>query len=301
MLVCWVHITSPSIAAHYASGFDIYLFWKSSQQLNEMMGSIKSPHQNRYIRLIALSSVQIFCGLPMTAYAIYFNARVIPLNPWISWDDTHFDYSFVGQYPADVWRTNSAASSALELNRWYFVGSAFIYFAFFGFAEEARKHYRMAYSFASTRLRLPEFNSTRASKSSPNTLANSSFGPGFKKGMASLFSFKGGFSVLGSGVSQHDVTRERNASFSAPENRWTSDTSIFEGLDDIHKVVGIQPDEGHTLRAPAPVFVTMPAIPRRVPVPPVSNINSLSIPPGRLNSPLPHRPTSSYLDVPEDV
>jgi hypothetical protein len=269
-----------------------------------MLGSTKNPNYNRYIRLIALSGVQIFCSLPLTIYNIYFNARVLEVFPWISWDDTHFDFSAVHQYPAEEWRTNSANSDALELSRWYFVSAALVYFAFFGFAEEARKRYRKAYSFASTRLRLPEFGSTRASSSCsfPNTPA-SSFGPGIKKGMATLFSFKGGFSVLGSRGSQLDVTRERKDSYSVSDHRLTSDASIFEGIDDKYKGMGNLPDEDDALPASAfrNVIVTMPAI-SRVPVPaPSVNGAGIPIPPGRLDSPLPHRPASSYLDVPEDV
>ena len=298
MLVCRVLISSPSFAAHLTSGLNVHLFWKSSKMFEGMLGSTKNPNHNRYIRLIALSSVQIFCSLPLTIYNIYFNAHVLEVYPWISWDDTHFDFSSVRQYPADEWRTNPTSSNALELSRWYFVSAALLYFAFFGFAEEARKRYRLAYSFASSRLRLPEFGSTRASSSSPNTLA-SSFGPGIKKGMATLFSFKGGFSVLGSRGSQLDAMRERGDSYSVSDHRLTSDASIFEGIDDKYKGMGILPDEDDA--RPQNVVVTMPAISRVHVPPPIVNGAGISIPPGRLDSPLPHRPASSYLDVPEDV
>jgi pheromone a factor receptor len=298
-----VLITSPGFAAHLTLGLNVRLFWKSSRELEGMLGSTKNPNHNRYVRLIALSSVQIFCAVPITMYNLYYNARVLEVFPWISWDDTHFNFSAINQYTADEWRTNPAISNGLELNRWFFVSAALVYFAFFGFAEEARKRYRLAYSFASTRLRLPEWSSTRASSSSPNTFA-SSFGPGIKKGMGTLFSFKGGFSVLGSRGSQRDTMRERKDSYSVSDHRLTSDASIFEGIDDRYKAMGILRDDDDALPAAAPlnVVVTMPAIPRvPVPSPPILNGAGLSIPPGRLNSPLPHRPTSSCLDVPEDV
>jgi hypothetical protein len=279
----------------------MYVFWKSARQFNGMLASNKNPNQSRYIRLIALSATQIFFSLPMVIYTLYFDADVVQVFPWISWEDTHFNYSLVHQFPAVEWHANPATVHALEVARWYFVASAFVYFAFFGFAEEARKHYRKAYTFASSRLRLPEFNSTRGSSSSLNTPA-SSFGPGLKNGMGTFFSFKGGFSALGSRVSQRDAMTERRDLHSVSDHRLTSDSSIFEGIHDKSQGFGILPDEYNALPGPTHVVVTMPPIPR-VPVPPAPVAYPVSpfIPRSRLDSPLPHRPTSSYVDVPEDV
>ena len=292
-------VLSPNSTANHTLGLNIRLFWKSSRQFKGILFSNKIPHQNLYIRLIALCSTQIFCSLPMTIFPIYFNARVAPMFPWISWDDTHFNYSFVDQIPSVVWRASAATETALELNRWFLVLSAFLYFAFFGFAEKARENYRLAYSFASSRLCLPEFVSSRACSSSPSS-PTSSFGPGLKKGMTALFSFKDGFSVMGS-RNQHDTMTEHKNSSSVFDNRLVSDTSIFEGIDDDTKVIGFLPDDHDARLASAPqhVVVTIPRVP--VPPPPVANVAGRPIPPGRLDSPLPHRPTSYYPDIPEDV
>jgi hypothetical protein len=232
--------------------------------------------------------------VPITITNLWFNTTSIPIYPWISWEDTHFNYSFVGQYPSFEWRANASLATALEFTRWTPVFATFIFFLFFGFAEEARKHYRLAYSFASSRLRLPEIGSSRASSSSPNSPA-SSFGPGLKKGMATLFSFKDGFSGLGS----DDTMIERKASSALSDHRLTSDISIFEGIDNEPKIIG---DDARLGSSRQSIVVAMPAIPP-VPVlpPPIADTARPPIPPGRLNSPLPHRPTSSYLDIPEDV
>ena len=261
-------VRSPSSTADHTLDLNIRLFWKSSRQLKDMLGSNTIPHQNRYIRLIALCSTQIFCSLPMTIFPIYFNARVAPMFPWISWDDTHFNYSFVDQIPSVVWRASAAAETALELHRWFLVLSAFLYFAFFGFAEEARKNYRLAYSFASSRLRLPEFVSSRACSSSPNSPA-SGFGLGFKKGMGTLFSFKDGFPVLG--------------------------RCGKRGVIDEPKAVGFQLDP-----VPQDVEVALPEI-LRVSVQLPSIAKAKPIPPGKLDGSPPHSQTSSYLDAPEDI
>jgi hypothetical protein len=120
--------------------------------------------------------------------------------------------------------------------------------------------------------------------------------------MATLFSFKDGFSVLAS-RNQHDTMTEHKDSSSVFDNRLTSDTSIFEGIVDDPKAIGFLPDE-HDRFASAPqnIVVTMPVIPRvPIPPPPVANVAGRPIHPGRLDSPLPHRPTSYYPDTPEDV
>ena len=294
---------SPSYAAHHTSGLNIHFFWKRSRQAQEILRSNKNPNQSRYIRLIALSGTQLLCTLPLTIFTIYLDTRVATMFRWISWDNTHLNYSFVGQYPSFEWRASPDSEAALELTRWLSVISAFLFFGFFGFAEEARKHYRIAYSFASSRLRLTENGSSRASSSLPNSPA-SSFGPGFKKGMASLFSFKDGFTALGSRSQHHGGFTERKAFASVSDCRLTSDVSIFEGIDVEAKGDGFFPlEDDDALSASAHNVVTMPVIPRvPVPPPPVANPASFTnIPPGRLDSPLPHRPASSYLDVPQDV
>ncbi|KAI0297987.1 STE3-like pheromone receptor, partial [Russula brevipes] len=134
------------------SCLNIRIFWKSARQHRELLGSNRNANHNRYIRLIALCSTQLCCTLPVSLYLIYFSAHYIPVHPWISWEDTHFNYSQVAQFPSVIWRAVPAQEAALELNRWLLVSSAFIFFGFFGFAEEALKNYRVAYSFASSRL-----------------------------------------------------------------------------------------------------------------------------------------------------
>jgi len=91
------------------------------------------------------------------------------------------------------------------------------------------------------------------------------------------------------------------------DRRLTSDSSIFEDADDEPKAEEFLPDEDDSRPTPAStqtVVVVLPTM-SRVPIPPVPTANSggavLSIPPDRINSPLPHRPTSSYLDLRDSV
>ncbi|KAL1739215.1 hypothetical protein HDZ31DRAFT_77756 [Schizophyllum fasciatum] len=54
------------------------------------------------------------------------------------------DFSHVNQIPAVLWKSVPIQYRALELTRWFIFICAFIFFVFFGFAQEARKNYRRA-------------------------------------------------------------------------------------------------------------------------------------------------------------
>jgi pheromone a factor receptor len=257
---------------------------------NGMLGSNKNPNQNRYFRLIALSAVQISFSLPLSIFSIYSNAHYQIIYPWISWENTHLHYSFVGQFPSILWRSSSVVQLMLELTRWNIVLSAFLFFAFFGFAEEARKHYRIVYSFASHSLHLPDISRSKANSSPPYT-PSSSFGHSFKKGLVTLGSH-----------SESETITERKDSFLVSEYRLTSDSSIFEGIDNPPNVFQDLPGEDDSQLVPASqsavkVFV-LPT-----PPPPIASVSLPVIPADRLNSPLPHRPTSSnfYRDPSDNV
>lgn len=76
---------------------------------------------------------------------IWLNATAKPVEPWISWEYTHYNFSRVGQYPGVVWTQDYLYVVAVQLSRWLVVVCALIFFAFFGFATEARKNYRSAF------------------------------------------------------------------------------------------------------------------------------------------------------------
>ncbi|KAI9456129.1 STE3-domain-containing protein [Lactarius psammicola] len=277
----------------------IRLFWKSSRLLKEIQGSNKNLNHSRYMRLIALSSTQLLFTLPISLVGLYINAHIIPVQRWISWEDTHFEYFRVVQFPSVAWRADLLHQIGVESSRWNVIPCAFLFFGFFGFAEEARKHYSLVYSFVRSRLRLGNFG-TRSASTSPRS-SNTHFGPSIRKGIASLFSFKGGFLPLGSRRGP-ETTMEHKASPSVSVYRLTSDDSVFEGIDVQLKALGVVPENPTHPAAPLTAVITLPTAPRLpVPPPPAVGATALSIPPNRLDSPLPHRPVSSYLDLSEKV
>ncbi|KAG1793536.1 GPCR fungal pheromone mating factor [Suillus plorans] len=112
--------------------------------------SNKSLSASRYFRLMALAMTEILCTIPLASFIIWLNSAVHPVEPWISWENVHCDFSRVMQYPSVLWTTNYLLVVAIQLTRWLIVFCAFTFFAFFGFAAEARKNYSIAFCKAAT-------------------------------------------------------------------------------------------------------------------------------------------------------
>ncbi|KAI9509915.1 STE3-domain-containing protein [Russula earlei] len=137
----------------------IYHFYDRGRQFQQIMTFTNGVNRSRYFRLMALSSVDMIASVPLATYVIVHNAK-LGLTPWISWSDTHSNFSRVIQVPAFVWKNDPAHIDSLEMFRWVLVACAFVIFAFFGFAEEARKHYRLVYTSVASRIGISNSSST---------------------------------------------------------------------------------------------------------------------------------------------
>ena len=146
--VAYLLVSTPPVLIGVISGvyavLSIIAFNKSRTQFNELLSSHANLTSSRYIRLMCLAGIEVFCTVPFACWAIYLNASDHEINPWISFADTHWGFSRVDQFPSMLWRANPITETALELSRWLIVICAIIFFAFFGFADEARKNYRSA-------------------------------------------------------------------------------------------------------------------------------------------------------------
>jgi len=112
-----------------------------------MNSNTSSLTMSRYFRLMALATTEILLTIPLAIFTIWLNATASPLGPWRSWEDTHFDYFRVEQIPALFWRSNRLLVIAMDFTRWTAPVCALVFFAFFGFADEAKKNYRKAFSY----------------------------------------------------------------------------------------------------------------------------------------------------------
>ena len=117
------------------------------------MTSSQGLNRGRYLRLMALSSTEILGTIPLGTYLIVLNSNGV--TPYGSWASVHSDYSKVNEFPSAIWKKNSTLVIDLEMFRWSLVACAFVFFAFFGFADDARQHYRLVYMWLARRLGYP--------------------------------------------------------------------------------------------------------------------------------------------------
>ncbi|KAG2056536.1 STE3-domain-containing protein [Suillus hirtellus] len=132
------------ISAYYCVRTIVELAQRRAQFM-EFLSVNKNLSSSRYFRLMGLAGIEMLCTVPMGAYVVYLNATAQPVYPWISWANAHYDFSRVEQIASIFWRENDDLVLSLELSRWLLVVCAFVFFGFFGFADEARKNYRLAY------------------------------------------------------------------------------------------------------------------------------------------------------------
>lgn len=131
--------------AHFALVLSFRAFYRRRVQFNQFLSSNTALTASRYFRLMALSMTELCCTLPLASFMIWVNSAAAPVAPWVSWENTHFNFSRVGQYPSVIWTQDYLFMVAVQLTRWSVVACAFIFFAFFGFAAEARKNYSTAF------------------------------------------------------------------------------------------------------------------------------------------------------------
>ncbi|KAE9396423.1 pheromone receptor [Gymnopus androsaceus JB14] len=134
------------------SSLTLRSFYMRRIQFSQLLSSNNAINPSRYLRLMSLALIDIMCTVPIGIYLIYLELDGVGLQPWISWANTHFDFSHVVLVPSVIWRSDPSLVIGVQLNRWVPVACAFIFFALFGFAEEAQKNYRRAFWFFARRL-----------------------------------------------------------------------------------------------------------------------------------------------------
>ncbi|KAF8468722.1 pheromone receptor [Russula ochroleuca] len=129
----------------------ICAFYKRQRLFNQMMSHSQGPSRGRYLRLMGISATEILGTIPLGTYFIVTNAKA-GVQPWQGWAATHSHYSDVVQVAGFIWKNDPNLAGGLEIFRWSLVACAFIFFAFFGFGDEARQHYRCVYTSITSRI-----------------------------------------------------------------------------------------------------------------------------------------------------
>ncbi|KAI6039922.1 hypothetical protein EDC04DRAFT_2680131 [Pisolithus marmoratus] len=103
---------------------------------------------SRYFRLMGLAAIEVLGKIPIGAYIIYLN--------WISWANTHYDFSRVAQYPSVVWHVNHQMAVSLQMS-----------------LIPARRNYRLAYTSFAKKVGI-----------STGTMSSGTWGTGSKQDMS---------------------------------------------------------------------------------------------------------------------
>ncbi|KAL0956092.1 hypothetical protein HGRIS_002260 [Hohenbuehelia grisea] len=131
----------------------IRAFRQRQSELKEFSSSLPNLTRTRYLRLMALAGMEAALTVPLSVATIVTNALQGrgTMVPYGSWADLHFGFSRVKKYPAVLWRSTQVGNFAVEGTRWSVVLCAIVFFAFFGFADEARRNYSAAWKFIACR------------------------------------------------------------------------------------------------------------------------------------------------------
>ncbi|KAK0186947.1 putative pheromone receptor [Armillaria mellea] len=122
----------------------IIAFNRRRLQFKEVLAS-------RYYRLMFMASVDLILTVPLATYVLVAKHS--------RWENVHYDFSRVDQIPALLWRS-VPGGTLIDLQRWFVVMGAFVFFLLFGFADEAKKHYRAAFSSVVKRVTSTSLGST---------------------------------------------------------------------------------------------------------------------------------------------
>ena len=128
----------------------IFTLYKRQRQFRQVMTFSQGLSRGRYLRLMAVAFCDILGTIPLGTYIIVLNTSGV--TPYGSWAFVHSHYSEVNPVPSVVWKNNSNSFNGLEMFRWSLVAAAFVFFALFGFADEARQHYRLVYTSLARRI-----------------------------------------------------------------------------------------------------------------------------------------------------
>lgn len=184
----WTWPLAIGLVSAFYCGMTIRAFHRRRALFKELLSANNNLSADRYFRLMGLASIDLCCTIPISSYVIAQNITG-GIEPWISWQNVHSNFSRVILVPALIWRNNTHMRNSVELTRWLTVACCFVFFAFFGFADEARKNYRSAFTTFARRIGY--------STGSVGSGATSSTGA--RTGFPGMTSFGKGISSFGKG------------------------------------------------------------------------------------------------------
>ncbi|KAH7099035.1 pheromone A receptor-domain-containing protein [Auriculariales sp. MPI-PUGE-AT-0066] len=167
----WAFVVAPPILISLIScGYCLFAisgFMKRRQEFNEhFQKGCDDNHAINYIRLMLLSMCELTFGLPCTVFffvaAFVASVKRKTIYHWISWEDTHFNFSRVERITLYMSRQGGAfVVPSYDISRFAFPITALMFFVFFGFSSQAYQSYYEAYAWIAFKVfgkSLPRWN-----------------------------------------------------------------------------------------------------------------------------------------------
>jgi hypothetical protein len=109
-----------------------------------MQQTSSSLNGSRFIRLLAVSAVDMLLSVPFAIASLAFRVRTV--QPTLNWVDTHYDFGAVyssSLQDAELSRPGSSSMQALSV--WLPIFASFFYFACFGMHDTFLESYIQGY------------------------------------------------------------------------------------------------------------------------------------------------------------
>nr|AER30325.1 mating pheromone receptor a1 [Sporobolomyces pararoseus] len=121
------------------------LFLARRKQFASVLESSKSAiSTSRFVRLIALSVVEIAFALPILLFLRLYSLIHEPLLPYVNWAFVHENFGNIYHTRIDMLEVNvpQVAKAMFEISYWLYPVSSTLFFLFFGLGDEAISTYR---------------------------------------------------------------------------------------------------------------------------------------------------------------
>ena len=116
-------------------------FLKKRRTLDARCNSESHMDKGYYLRLMWFSLIPLLFMLPLSLYILIVNIMAGP-QPWISWEDTHFNFDRFDRFPAAPLEANPVAYSTSIVNIWGNTLCWVLFIIFLGMGPAHRKQYR---------------------------------------------------------------------------------------------------------------------------------------------------------------
>lgn len=151
-----LHLTWPIPIGLVSVTYCILTFRAFVLRRTEFRSLVRDSNANlsfgRYFRLMGLAVLSAVVTMPLAVWIVVTNLRAEGMYRWRGLGNLHSGFGRVDTYPLGAWIGSERLVQVFQFRLWMPVAYALWFFAFFGMAEEARRHYRTALTSVARRI-----------------------------------------------------------------------------------------------------------------------------------------------------